>query len=314
MQANNVSRSPIVLIVNPHATAHSRRAAADVAAALGRRFSVEPVTTAEPGQATAIARDAARAGHAVVAALGGDGTLNEAANGLAGSQTALACLPGGRTNVLCQTLGLPDDPVDAVAAVIAGGERRIRVDLGTVNGRRFVFAAGLGLTAGIIGAYDRRPLLKRRLGNLYFGAAAVGTVARAYLGEPPVLRVSADGRSLMGVTAVLQNSDPLTFLGRRQIRVCAGAGLRTGTLSAALLEPSPLRALPAIIPRVTSGSASRVLAHPRVAGLARVTAIDVESGDGRAFAVEVDGDYVGDMRTASCGIEPGALTLLVPGG
>ena len=79
----------------------------------------------------------------LVVVLGGDGTLNEVANGLAGTETALAALPGGSTNVFARTIGLPDDPVEATGSLLdaleAGSVRRI--GLGVMNDRYFLFHA-----------------------------------------------------------------------------------------------------------------------------------------------------------------------------
>src|SRR4029450_7715972 len=92
------------------------------------------------GHARRLAQGAAVAGTDVVAVLGGDGTLNEAANGLAGTGTALAALPGGSTNVFARTIGLPQDPIGATGVLRAARARRSieRVGLGSVNGRYFL--------------------------------------------------------------------------------------------------------------------------------------------------------------------------------
>ena len=75
--------------------------------------------TSRRGHASRLARGAAATGTDVVAVLGGDGTLNEAANGLAGTECALAALPGGSTNVFARTIGLADEPLDATAQLVA---------------------------------------------------------------------------------------------------------------------------------------------------------------------------------------------------
>ena len=99
--------------------------------------------------ATELCREAAQEGYDVVVAFGGDGTVNEAANGLVGSDTPLCCLPGGRTNVYCRMLGIPTDVVDATEHLLglAHDWQPRRVDVGKVNDRFFLFSAGVGLDA-----------------------------------------------------------------------------------------------------------------------------------------------------------------------
>ena len=118
----------------------------------------------------------------MVVVLGGDGTLNEAANGLVGTDTALAPLPGGSTNVFARTIGVPNTLGKAVAqlgASLAAGSIR-RMPLGAVNGRRFLFHAGLGFDAAVVAQVERRPALKRKMGQSAFVYATMTTLARHF--------------------------------------------------------------------------------------------------------------------------------------
>src|ERR1051325_9239864 len=99
----------MLLIVNPYATTVSDRLKNLVVYALQGRFDVEAVPTQAQNHATEIVREARDGGYDVVVAFGGDGTLNEVANGLAGSDLPVAVLPGGSTNVVCRTLGIPNE-------------------------------------------------------------------------------------------------------------------------------------------------------------------------------------------------------------
>ena len=103
----------MLIIVNPYATTVSDRLKNLVVYALRGSYQVDAIDTEARDHATELCREAAREGYDVVVAFGGDGTVNEAANGLAGSDTPLTCLPGGRTNVYCRMLGIPTDVVDA---------------------------------------------------------------------------------------------------------------------------------------------------------------------------------------------------------
>ena len=103
----------MLVIVNPYAATVSDRLRHLVVYALQGRFEVDAVDTEARGHATEICREAAHEGYDVVVAFGGDGTVNEAANGLLGSSTPLCSLPGGSANVFGRLLGIPGDLVDA---------------------------------------------------------------------------------------------------------------------------------------------------------------------------------------------------------
>jgi diacylglycerol kinase (ATP) len=160
----------VVLLVNPEAG--TRPASVDqLAAELRRRGAVvEHVPTSRAGDGTTIARQAAESGADVLLACGGDGTLNEAINGLAGSDTALATFPAGTVNVWAREVGIPSDPVRN-AALLWEGERR-RVDLGRAGQRYFLLMAGIGLDADVAARVTRPE--KRRWGPLaYLGRGIV---------------------------------------------------------------------------------------------------------------------------------------------
>ncbi|HEV2075805.1 MAG TPA: diacylglycerol kinase family protein, partial [Thermoleophilaceae bacterium] len=268
-------RKRMLVIVNPYATTVSERLKSLVVYALRGRYEVDAVETRARDHATEICAEAARERYDVVVAFGGDGTANEAANGLAGSRTPLTCLPGGATNVFCRTLGIPGDVVDATEHLLglADAFEPRRVDLGTVDGRHFVFASGAGLDASVVERVDRHPRTKSRLGEWYFTYAAISTFTRRYLVRPPLVRVEAGGRTVEGVTLVVQNSDPFTFFGERPIRVCEGAGLGTGAVAATVLERASPVDIPTVLARVFSGSAQTVSRHRRIASLGAVSEV-----------------------------------------
>src|SRR3954453_2832541 len=122
-RAGYVRRSvKVLLVVNSSASSVTPRTRVMIQKALSADHEVTLAETSRRGHATRLAQGAAADGVGVVVVLGGDGTLNEAANGLAGSATALAALPGGSTNVFARTLGLPDDPIEATATLLAALE------------------------------------------------------------------------------------------------------------------------------------------------------------------------------------------------
>ena len=307
------AKKRMLVIVNPYATTVSDRLKNLVVYALQGRYDVEAVDTKARNHATELTRAAADEGYDVVVSFGGDGTVNEAANGLAGSDTPLTCLPGGATNVYCRSLGIPNDVVDATEHLLrmADDFRPRRVDTGTVNGRHFVFASGVGLDATVVQRVDAHPKRKARYGELYFTAAAVASFNSRYLVRPPRMVVEADGgQSAGGVTVIIQNSDPFTYFGTRPIRICEGAGLDTGTLGLAVLKSATLLEIPTLIPRIFSGRAKSVLGHRQVQGFDPVTRATITSADGRPLPVEADGDFLGEFERLDYEIAPRSLAVV----
>lgn len=301
----------MLVIVNPYATTVSDRLKNLVVYALRGRYEVDAVDTESKDHATQLCREAADEGYDVVVAFGGDGTVNEAANGLAGSRTALSVLPGGATNVYCRVLGIPPEIVDATEHLLRLADEwdpRI-ADLGTVNGRCFTFTAGLGLDASVVERVDRHPHLKARLGAYYFTYAAVTTFMRRYLVDPPKIELTGGGETWRGVTAIVQNVEPYTYFNARPIEVAEGVALDDGTLAGAVLE----RATPLDMPFVASRALAkrpRVVKHRKVSSFAGLTELHARSLDGRPIPLQVDGDYIGDVTEVDYGVWPGALRVV----
>jgi diacylglycerol kinase family enzyme len=295
--------------VNPYATTVSDRLRNLVVYALGSRYAVEAIDTQERGHATQICREAASEGYDVVVAFGGDGTVNEAANGLVGSRTPLTALPGGSTNVWARTLGIPNDVVDATEHLLRMADEfdPFPVDLGLVNERHFVFAAGAGLDASVVERVDAHPYRKARFGAWYYSVCAVDIFLRRYLVNPPRVRVIDGGHTQEGVTAVIQNSDPFTYFRRRPIRVVEPAGLNMGSLSIGVLKRATVLELPTLIPRLLSARARSVMRHRQVEPLLELQHARIEAIDDRPFPVQVDGDYIGEFSEIELGVKPGGL-------
>ena len=302
----------MLVIVNPYATTVSDRLRNLVVYALESRYAVEAVDTEKRDHATQICREAAQEGYDVVVAFGGDGTVNEAANGLAGSNTPLTCLPGGATNVYCRTLGIPGDVVDATEHLLrmADSFEPRRVDLGLVNDRRFTFSSGVGLDASVVERVDAHPYRKARFGEYYYTYAAISTFSKRYLVKPPHVRVTAGGTELEGVTVIVQNSDPYTYFGSRPIRICEGTALDNGTLGLTVLKRATPMELPTVLWRAFSGKASTVARHRQIEPFAGVREATIEAVDQRPFPVQVDGDFIGSFESVRYGVAPGALAVV----
>jgi diacylglycerol kinase family enzyme len=301
----------MLIIVNPYATTVSDRLRHLVVYALQGRFEVDAVDTEARGHATELCREAAHEGYDVVVAFGGDGTVNEAANGLLGSPTPLCCLPGGSANVFGKMLGIPGDVVDATEHLLAMADdwRPRTVDLGSVNGRYFTFASGLGLDASVVERVDSNPHLKARLGAYYFTWVAISTFLRRYLLKPPRLEVQAGDKTLQGVTAIIQNGSPFTYFQDRPIEITDGAALDSGALTGGVLHRATLVSMPFIAWRAFSTHA-RVAGHRQVSPIGDFSEMTVRSTDGRPLPLQVDGDYIGEVSEARYSILPRALNVV----
>jgi diacylglycerol kinase family enzyme len=291
-----VERKRMLVIVNPYATTVSDRLRNLVVYALQGRYEVDAIDTEGRDHATELTREAAQEGYDVVVAFGGDGTVNEAANGLVHSPTPLTCLPGGATNVFCRMLGIPGDIVDATEHLlrVADDWRPRAVDLAHVNGRGFTFSAGIGLDASVVRRVDAHPRLKARLKQWYFTWAAVSTFAKDYVVRPPRLEAHVDGETLRGVTVVVQNGNLYTYY---------------GTIGVMVLERSAPIDMPTVTARLLS-ERLRMVDHRRVSGFTTSGEVRVVSADGRAVPVQVDGDYIGDADEAVFGVWPGSLQVV----
>jgi diacylglycerol kinase family enzyme len=301
----------MLVIVNPYATTVSVRLKHLVVYALQGRYDVEAVDTQRKDHAIELCREAADDGYDVVVAFGGDGTVNEAANGLAGSDTVLTCLPGGATNVYCRMLGIPTEVVDATEHLLrlADAWEPRPVDVGRVNDRWFTFSAGAGLDATVVERVDSHPRLKARFGPYYYAQAAIATFLEKYVVNPPRVVADVAGQEVEGVSVFVQNTQPYTYFHRRPINLSDGAALESGDLSGVVLTRANAVDVPSIAFRLLSRHA-RVGGHRRVRAFDGLDGLRVRSTDHRPVPVQVDGDYVGQHEEAVFSVLPGGLKVL----
>jgi diacylglycerol kinase family enzyme len=311
------AKKRMLIIVNPYATTVSDRLKNLVVYALQGRFEVETVSTEAQNHATEIGREVRDHGYDIVVAFGGDGTLNEIANGLAGTDVPVSVLPGGSTNVVCRTLGIPNDVVDATEHLLALADEWLprRIDLGRVDDRCFVFACGVGIDATVVRRVDAHPRMKSKAGPYYYTWAALSAFYRDFLVDPVRLRVEVAGNTVEGVTALAQNSDPFTYFASRPLRVCEGVEIDDGTLSLGVLKRAAQRDMPSLVPRLFSekrpAARHRRIEHFEDVTEAAVSSIStVKDGATRPFPVQVDGDYIGERIEVALAVDPGALTVI----
>jgi diacylglycerol kinase family enzyme len=281
------------LIVNPYASRVTPELAERVARALG---AAETVFTERAGHATDLARDADAD---AVVVFSGDGGFNEALNG-ARPETVLGFVPGGGTSVLPRALGLPRDPVAAAERIAAARTRRI--GLGRANGRRFAFAAGIGLDAELIRRVDAlgRREDGKRPGDIAFARVALRTLAEHRVRFDPALEVVGHGRAAFALVA---NADPYSYVGALPLRLPRGAELAGGL---DLLAPRAFRV------RSLPGAVSYLLT-----GRTRLPLLRLHDADriglrcDGPMPIQLDGEDLGDVEEVVLEAERDAITVLV---
>jgi len=304
----------ILLVVNSSASSVTARGRVVIQKALSADHEVTLAETTRRGNATRVTRSAAAAGTELVVVLGGDGTLNEAANGLVGTDCALATLPGGSTNVFARTLGLPNDPVEATGSLLDALERgSIRpVGLGSVNGRHFLFHTGVGFDAAVVARVEKRAALKRYAGHPLFIWAALTTWARDYDRKRPHFSVHLpDGTTVDdGYFTLVQNTDPYTFLGNRPLHVTDAAGLEA-PLTALTLRTLGLPTVLGVIGTALGfGLGKEIDSFRHVDQRAGLESLTITSDV--PFPYQVDGDHLGEVTELEFRHEPDAIRLVIP--
>lgn len=244
------------------------------------------VTSAE-GDGEGAARRAVEDGVETVLVAGGDGTLNEALNGVAGARAldrvTFGLVPLGTGNDFAAMLGLPGDPAAAIERLAARHERR--VDVGRLNGRAFVNASAGGFLAEVSDALT--PGLKTIAGRLAYVIAGAGVIAGF---EPPSMRATVGGESFA------PRPYHLFVIGNGQTiggghRAAPRARLDDGLLDACLVEASGTLDLVALLRRMSTGD------HLDVEGVTYRQFQSAELAFDRVVKVNTDGEV---LETTEC--------------
>ena len=297
-----------LLVFNPGATRVSPRMRDVIAHALAGELKLDVVETKRRNHATHLAAGAAHEGIDVIVCFGGDGTLNEVINGLAGTDVPLVPIPGGGTNVFARTMGLPKNPIDATSIVLeklhAGTPPRY-INLGKMNGRMFAFCAGAALDARVVQSVEQSTRTRKRFGEWSFVTHAVATALRMQ-GRRGPLRVSVGDQVIERVhAAIVCNSRPYTYLGNHMFDVCPRADIEKGldaTIVRTLAIPTILRVVMAAF---GSGDYSKIR---KVSAFHDLDGLRVEADE--PVPVQVDGDYAGTATTVEFESVPRALAVI----
>lgn len=310
-----------MLIANPKATSTSRRARDILMRAFTGDLDLVLAETGHRGHATELARRAAVDGYDVVISLGGDGTVNEAVNGLLADGPspdlpALAVLPSGSTNVFARTLGLPGDPIGATKAVLDAlrvGRYRT-IGLGTARHpggaeRYFTFCAGIGLDAEVVREVERR----RAAGATAYNSLYVQTALRHFFSgtdrRRPALTLEQPGRPpKTGLfLAFISNTSPWTFMGRIPVNPSPRANFARGldVFGIRSLEVGPT--LGAVAQMLTART--RPVQGRHVVNVHDATEVTLRAE--RPVAFQLDGDYLGEQRSVTFRSVPKAIRIVI---
>ena len=293
----------LLAIVNPRAgnaaaLAHLRDA---LSVAERRGWSIDARGTLWPGHAWEMAAHAAAEGYGAVLVCGGDGTINEVVNGLAGSATALAVLPRGTANVWAREMRLPFAAERAIA-LLDEGERR-RVDLGRAGERYFLLLASAGIDSAAVRAVSAASARWKRESYLL---AALRDALR-HGGRAMELRIEGAGseEQIAGrmLIAVISN----TRLYGGVLRIAARARIDDGLLDLCAYAGTGLRDLTRHALRTFAGR------HIGARGVTYRQAPRIVLSAPEPVPVEADGEHVGDTPLLFTAV-PRALTVIVPRG
>jgi diacylglycerol kinase family enzyme len=311
-----------LLVVNPRATTTSERSRDVLVRALRSAVELTVEYTTRRGHAAGLARAAAESGIDVVVTLGGDGTVNEAVNGLMTAPTALAPLPGpraqrlpalavvpgGSTNVFARALGLPRDWADGTSVILDGlrdGRHRV-IGLGRADDRYFTFAAGVGLDAAVVRRVEQARLRGRTsTPALYFRSIAGQFLTGDDRSSPPLsIERPGEPAELELGTVIVQNTAPWTYLGDRAINPSPQASFDRG------LDVLALRKLAMINSSRTMAQlvAGRTPQGKQVLQLHDQAEFTVVANRPQAF--QLDGDYLGERQKVHFVSVPEALRVI----
>jgi len=263
----------------------------------GLGYDVEERETQGPGDATRLARQGVADGFHVICVIGGDGTVNETINGLAGTDVPLAIIPTGTVNVLAMELGIPLEPPDAVGLLDTG--ELSWIDLGLAGDRYFALMAGVGMDAAVVASLN--PVMKKAFKEAAF---AVQGFANYLTKVEPLIRVTSAERTVEGYFAVFGNSS--NYGGGFGITPLAD--MRDGLLDVCVLKD---KSFLSTIWYWTAALINAHITHPKVEYFRTEKAEIITVDEGKEVLVQTDGEVAGRLPL-TCRVVPRSLRVVVP--
>lgn len=255
--------------------------------------------TKKAGDAERLAREAVEVGAEAVGVYGGDGTVMEVASGLMGSDVPLGIFPGGTANVMSVELGIPSDLAEATALVCGEAAEVRHIDVGEVNGRRFVLRVGLGFEAEMVEGADRD--LKDKIGVLAYGLSAMRALASPKIA---CYRLTIDERTFEahGMTCIIANTGSLGQLG---VSLAPNIDVSDGLLDVVIVREANIPSLLGLATSIVRGDQeSDDLLHWQ----AREVTIEADPPQ----VVQADGEVLDEQGPITARVLPGAIKVIVP--
>lgn len=302
----------IVVVANPAASQFTGGSHRDVMGVLHRQAEVHPAWPGSAAEATEISAKAAADGVEVVAAMGGDGIVHHVAQGLIGTDTALAIIPAGTTNVVARLLKIPSKPVKAARLMVGDrsvgrfGVARMTLERGaTETTHHAVFACGFGLDAAVVQQAEKDPYRKYRFGAIHYASSALTTAMGQFPGRKPNLSVRAGDRTAEATTALVQFREVYTYFGRITIRF---NDRLPDPMSTLVMGRLARRRVPRIATALLAG---RDLATvPEMSVWEHVEEVTVQAE--LTVEAQADGEPLGLAQGGRVEWLPGALTIVIP--
>ena len=305
----------LLLCANPAASGFTGGLHRDILGLLRDGFEVESEWPKTPADTRALSAEAAADGVEVVAAMGGDGVVHHVASGIAGTETALAIIPAGTTNVLGRLLRVPAKPKKA-AQLICGDSVRTRApsaalrltdpDTGHVEERLATFAIGVGFDADVVEVAEREPYRKNRFGGVHYARTALSVIWGQERDRPVTLEVAHGDRTTAAAAVMIQLHDRYTYFGRLPLSL---GPHEPGTATVLVARELPRRRIAPILLRTAAGrDLSEVEGIEVWTGVNRLTI----ASDGDPLLAQADGELLGAPERMDVDVSADRLWVLTP--
>lgn len=297
-----------LLVSNPNATTTTPMVTEVITSALSAELKLDVEVTKRRNHAGYLAAGAVHEGYELVIALGGDGTLNEVIQGIAGTDVALGIIPGGSTNVYARTLGIPNNAVEATGALLRKvRERNDRwVNIGRADDRWFAFCAGYGFDAEVVRYVEQRHRLKRTVRQASFLWCGLLAWLRGY-DRSAEIRMTIDGERVEDPLRSLITcaTTPYTFLQSMPIHLCPHADPAAG-LDASGMTSLRLWSLLRLVSTTLRDKPVESLSFARLFHDAAEIVVESDS----PLPLQLDGDFVGERERVTFTSAERALRIM----
>lgn len=289
----------VVVIANPATRVGERAVEATLRDVVPADVSLDVVWTESPGAARQLARDSANDAQCLIA-VGGDGTVAEVASALVGTGIPLGIIPGGSTNIVARSHGIPTNVAQAARTIFDTDHDVVEIDVAMCNDQPFLHMAGAGFDSQMFARAD--PDLKRKVGWMAYLPAAV----KALRVPPAAVSIIADGEEITATSSMVLVANGAAII-TPGLKLSPDIRPDDGWLDLIVVTATKPHQLASVIGRLAS---LRFASSPWVIHR-RVREVHLEAVE--PIPMQLDGDVTGETP-ARFGILPKALKLIVPRG